>query len=310
MSAAAMLSGDAGGAAAAAGGGAAANEGGAAAGTGAAGTTTLSAVASTQQAAATAAWTDQITDPALKTYVTTKGWKDPAEIATGFMHLEKLLGSDKIPAPKGADDKEGWDRLYKAAGRPETPEGYKLPAPTTGDKGFVEDMAKLFHNSGLSVKQANDIAKGYSDYAGKITAAQADIITRRNEQELTQFKAEQGALFDAKLEMGRRAAKQFGFSNEELVAFEQKFGTKMLLTRFAAIGEALGEHSVTGEGAKGFGLNATQAQAQLDDLKKDKEFTAKYLSGDADAKARMFALQATAAGMTVEDYRANMGGRR
>jgi hypothetical protein len=267
----------------------------------------LSAVTTAAAAAETKTWVDSIDDPALKTYVQGKQWATPKDVANGYMHLEKLLGGDKVVLPKGEADAEGWARLYKATGRPETPEGYKLPAPAEGDKGFVADASKAFHAAGLSTRQANEIAKWYQEYGGRMNAAQTQAVTTRNAQELEQFKTEQGALFDAKLELGRRAAKQFGFNNEELLAFEEKFGTKTLLTRFAAIGEAMGEHVVTGEGSKTFGMTATGAAAALDELKKDKEFTAKYLSGDVDAKNRMASLQAAAAGMTMDQYRESLG---
>lgn len=268
---------------------------------------TTSAVAEANQNAATAAWVDSIADPGLKAYVTNKGWKDPADVAHGYQNLEKLLSGEKIPMPKGDKDIEGWNRMYKAIGRPETPDGYKLPAPPNGDNGFLTDAAKVFHEAGLSTKQANSLAKWYSEYGARITRANDDSITARNTQELERYKREQGAQFDAKVEMGRRAARQFGWSNEMLAAIDRQFGTHALLTTFAKMGEGLVEHVVAGEGQTKFAMSATQAQAALTDLKQDREFIAKYTAGDADAKARMFALQAAAAGMSVDDYRAALG---
>lgn len=267
----------------------------------------LSTVATAQQQADTKTWVDQIEDTTIKSFVVNKGWKSPGDVAHGYFHLEKLLGGEKIPMPKGDTDAEGWNRVYKAIGRPETPEGYKLPAPANGERGFIDAAAKVFHDNGLSGKQASALAKWYSDFSGTITQAQQQAAERRNATELETFKKEQGSMFDAQLELGRRAAKQFGFTNDELVAFESAHGTRALLTRFAAIGQALGEHVVTGKGAEGFGLNATQASARLEELKRDKEFTAKYLAGDAQARQQMMALQAASAGMTLEEYQASIG---
>ena len=271
-------------------------------------TSNLSVVQQQTEAAATKTWIDQIPDPEVKNYATAKGFKEPGDVVNMYRNLEKLLGGEKIPMPKGEQDVEGWNRMYKAIGRPETPEGYKLPSPETGDKGFIEQAAKVFHQAGLSNRQASALTEWYQKYGSTVQQAQQEAIARRNSQELETFKTEQGQLFDAKLELGRRAAKQFGFSNDELLAFENAFGTKTLLTRFAAIGEAMGEHVVTGTGDQGFGMSATGAQATIAELKKDKEFTAKYLSGDMDAKNRMMALQAAANGMTLEDYRNTLSG--
>ena len=301
MSAASMLSGDAGGGAGA---GAGTGDAGAGAAGSAAAPSAVSAVNGATQAAATATWVEQIATPEDRAYAQTKGFKEPGEVVGLYRNLEKLLGGEKLPMPKGEADVEGWNRVYKAIGRPETPEGYKLPVPAEGDKGFAADASKWFHDAGLSVKQANLLAKNYAEYGARVQNAQQTAIDARNAAELETFKREQGQLFDAKLEMGRRAAKQFGFSNEELVAFERAVGTKALLTRFAAIGEGMGEHVVVGD-ARG-PISATSAQGQIDLLKKDPEFQAKYLSGDADAKQRMAELLAAANGMTLEQYQQSL----
>ena len=268
----------------------------------------LSVVQNAEAAAATKTWVDQIQDPDLKSYATVKQWKDPADVLLGYRNLEKLLGGEKIPMPKGETDTEGWERVYKAIGRPETPEGYKIPGAETGDKTFLTEAAKVFHQAGLSNKQASELATWYQKYGSTVQQVQQEVIAKRNAQELEEFKRDAGATFDQKLELGKRAAKQFGFSNEELLAFENQFGTKALLTRFATIGEKLGEHVVTGDGPVGFGLSATSAAAQIQQLKQDKEFSAKYLSGNLDAKTRMMNLQAAAAGMTLEEYQKTVTG--
>ena len=72
-------------------------------------------------------WTDAVEDGELREFARNKGWKQPAEMVQGYRNLEKLIGGEKVPLPKGEADTEGWERVYKALGRPATPEEYQLP---------------------------------------------------------------------------------------------------------------------------------------------------------------------------------------
>jgi len=57
---------------------------------------------------------------------------------------------------------------------------------------------------------------------------------------------------------------------------------------FARIGKGMSEDSfVEGKGNNGFGMSPEAARMRLGQLKGDQNWSAKYLSGDADAKAEM-----------------------
>jgi hypothetical protein len=49
-----------------------------------------------------------------------KGWRGPADMLTSYRALEKMLGSEKLPLPRDEADREGYERIYKALGRPES----------------------------------------------------------------------------------------------------------------------------------------------------------------------------------------------
>jgi hypothetical protein len=81
------------------------------------------------------------------------------DLGRGYMNLEKLLGREKIPMPVGDDDNEGWERVYKAIGRPEKPDEYEFERPTLPeDLPYDEEMEKHFRTiayaNGLNKKQA------------------------------------------------------------------------------------------------------------------------------------------------------------
>ena len=68
-----------------------------------------------------APWLDGVQDTELREFIQNKGWNDPGEMAQGYRNLEKLVGGEKVPLPKGDTDNEGWERVYKALGRPAKP---------------------------------------------------------------------------------------------------------------------------------------------------------------------------------------------
>ena len=68
-----------------------------------------------------APWLESVQDMELREFIQNKGWNDPGEMAQGYRNLEKLVGGEKVPLPKGDTDNEGWERVYKALGRPAKP---------------------------------------------------------------------------------------------------------------------------------------------------------------------------------------------
>jgi hypothetical protein len=240
-------------------------------------------------------WYDNITDADLKGYAQNKGWKDPVEVLNGYRNLEKLVGQDKIPMPKDPNDAEGWGRVYDALGRPKSAEDYKLPVPE-GDTGeFAKAAASKFHELGISERQANALAEWWNQtQSGQIEqmnsqrAAKADADIRA----LTQ---EWGNAYEENVELGRRAAREFGLNQEKLSAIENAMGTKEMMMLLSRVGRGLTEHNFEGgRSTGGFGMTPEAARSRIADLRADPTYSTKYLNGDADAKQEMARLMALA----------------
>ncbi len=233
-------------------------------------------------------WYDSIEDAELKGYVQNKGWKDPVELATGYKNLEKLLGGEKLPLPKGADDKDGWARVYDALGRPKSAEEYKLPVPD-GDTGeFAKQAASKFHELGISQQQAQALAEWFN----ATQAGQLEQLGQQSaqaiEKDMTALKSEWGQAWDENVNLGQRAAREFGLNAQKLEAMEQALGTGELMKLMAKIGRGLTEHNFEGgRSTNTFGMTPEAAKQRIADLKADKSWTAKYIGGDVDAKAEM-----------------------
>lgn len=235
------------------------------------------------------------------------GHREIPKIIKSTRHLEKMLGADKagrglvLPAESQADNPDAWAAVYERLGRPADATGYGLEKMEGADPAFAADAASAFHAAGLNPAQATKLAEWWSTKQGEAQATADRHFAQQGEAELDALKKEWGPTFDAKAEAGRRAARQFGFSADELTKIERAIGTRGLIERMAVIGAALAEDPGLPATAQGTGAtNAVTARAELDTLKKDPAFVAAYLDPRSpehvEAKARMTRLQQQAAG--------------
>jgi hypothetical protein len=245
--------------------------------------------------AANGNWWDAIEDGDLKGYVQNKAWKDPVELANGYRNLEKLLGSEKLPMPKGDNDNEGWARVYDALGRPKSADDYKLPVPEGMPDDFSKAAASKFHELGISTKQASALAEWWNQTSGATREQMMQQSAQASERDLNSLRQEWGQAWDENVELGRRAAREFGIAPDMLNKMESAMGTKNLLELMSKIGRGFTEHEFEGgKSINSFGMTPEAAKQRISDLRGDKEWSAKYLQGNADAKAEMARLMALA----------------
>lgn len=224
--------------------------------------------------------------------VETKGWQSPVDAIQSYTNLEKFLGADKagrgLILPKDDATADEWGQVYDKLGRPKDAAGYNLPVPDGTDGAFAQEAAGKFHELGLTAKQAQQLTEWFND---KSSGAMSDMQTQQvqsAEQQMSELQKEWGKEFDANIESGRRAARQFGVGEDMLNKMENALGTKDMLKFFSNIGKGVGEDAFI-EGSSGgkFGMSPEAARVRVNNLKQDPAWTAKYLGGDANAKAEL-----------------------
>jgi hypothetical protein len=236
-------------------------------------------------------WYSQMSEEA-RGFVQTKGWQSPDDVVQSYTNLEKLLGADKagrgVIMPKEDAAPEEWGKFYDRLGRPASPEEYKLPVPQ-GDTGqFAKVAANKFHELGITAKQAQSLAEWWNSQSQEMQTSQMNQQAQNSEMEMQVLQSEWGKEFDANIEAARRATRQFGVEEGVLEKIEGAIGTREMLKLFANIGKGMGEDSfVDSTKSAGFGISPEAARVRISQLKADKDWSAKYLSGNADAKAEM-----------------------
>ena len=253
-------------------------------------------VAPTAQPSPGSVWTAAF-DEDTNAYVSNKGWKEPQDLLMSYRNLEKFAGGAKnlLELPPEDASPEQLDAFYTKLGRPASPDEYGIRPPEGADPELTNWFKGTAHKLGLSAKQAQAL---YGEWNGMSGAMQEKLQAQQaqeSEKAIGSLKQEWGQAFDTNIGAGRRAVAALGLDAGKLAAYEEKLGTAEMLKLFATLGSKMGEDSFAGErGEGGFGTTPAQAKAQIADLKLDKGFMDKYLSGDKDAVSKMSRLMEAA----------------
>lgn len=223
-------------------------------------------------------WTTQL-PPELKAVVEAKGYKQPSDVLTAYVAAEKMIGADKIVAPK---DGVFTDPATRAKlGIPEKADGYKvqrpeLPAGIPYDEKFEAKMLPVAHALGLTPQQVNGLVKAITDdrLAGLTELASGRVAS---EQETANaLKTEWGKAYDVNLQNAARAAR-FAGGDELIKALDESgFGNNPHLIRaMSKIGRMLGEDTLKTGQAAGFNLTPDEAKAEYAKLMNTPAYTDK-----------------------------------
>lgn len=221
-----------------------------------------------------------------------RGWKEPADALRTARQMEEFLGADKagrgLVLPRDEADTEGYERVFKALGRPDAPEGYELDSVIKDpdvDQAFMGGMGKAMHEAGLSKAQAHQLTGAYQKFYEDVMAEGE----RRYQAEVAEVER---SLSPEVVESARRGFRLFGLAEGEARevsrAIEGALGVKAATELFARLGQSVGEDRPV-EGARSMGLVGSPEAAlrRLDRLKLDEAFTKRYLAGEKEALAEI-----------------------
>jgi len=208
-------------------------------------------------------------------------------------HVEqaRLLGADKdrlVKLPGEKATPEEVQAFYNRLGRPEKPEEYGLQVPKDVPEGvnFVEGgnqkLAEIFHKHGLSKGQAEAVFNDYVNYTLELYKDQAEQYSQGLEKARGALAEEWGRDYDAKVDMAKRAIKEF--ADEDTVNFLKENNLNNhpgMVKLLSKVGSALVEADYDGPGAggdnSGFqGLTQQGAMQKMQSLREDEDFSRAY----------------------------------
>lgn len=217
--------------------------------------------------------TDFANSPTMQKFPDTKeGFQ---EAVKSHLLLEKLLGYEKVPIPKGKDDVAARTIFNKALGVPDKPDGYALPDADVPEsmKGLTFDkkkFAEIVHKHDLTPEAAKGIWEAYTSTTKQ---AYADAVNKQKEQmtnTINQLRGEWGDAYGSKVELGQTVLNKFcgdKETNDFLTAtlLSDAKGIKFLAT----LGEQFAENKIGDFKYQRHSLTPEEAQASWDEILRD-----------------------------------------
>ena len=209
-------------------------------------------------------------EPVLKNF---KSWD---ALAKSYVHANRKLGvpSDQlmqIPQGENAD----WNGVYKAMGRPDTPDQYELNG--TGD--MAQNFRNQAHQLGLSQKQASELMNWYSEVQSGVDSSDDEDFAKEQVQWVADLQKEWGDSYIKNTKLAERAFRQFGSEDALEVMNATGLGSHPALVKmFSQIGQFLAEDGqLTGnqQGRIG-GITPGSAKTRIDELLNDQDFSKRY----------------------------------
>ena len=198
-----------------------------------------------------------------------------AEVAKSYVNLEKLLGHEKVPLPKGPEDLEGMAQFNKALGVPEVAAGYNLPEPQlpgemskmTFDK---DSFQEIMHKISATPAQAEGLWKAYTDMSGNIYKSHMAQFEETLNTNINKLRADWGDAYAANIELGDMVISKFADDQamgDWLTATLSKdpAGMKFL----AKIGSQFSENKIGEFQYKRFSMTPDEARAEVTKIKMD-----------------------------------------
>jgi hypothetical protein len=232
-------------------------------------------------------------DEATKGYAHQKQFQDPESAVHAYMNLEKLMGVPQdriIKMPEAADSPE-MEAVWNKLGKPAKPEEYKLAIPeqaTEQDKKFYDFAKNAFHKANLTASQAEAVIKQINEFSLNTFKESQEAHDQAIKAQNIALEKEWGAAHTQNTNIASAAAKAFGVSHEQIDKIQSALGYADTMKLFQRIGDKMGEaRFVSGDQTNNQTYTPDMAKAEIETLKNDASFMAKYVAGDHQAKAKM-----------------------
>ena len=192
------------------------------------------------------------------------------DLLKGYVHAQKLVGTNKIPVPNKHSTDEDWNEVFKRLGAPDTPEGYKYNLKDVEmDQSQVSEFNKTAHQLGLLPKQAEGLIKFYNEMNGNIAATQEEQAAQAQLNTETELKKEYGPQFAKRLDQAKKLAVST-LGQEFLENTYLKDGSRLgdnlsVIKAFSSLADKLSEDEIIKGDGTGY-MTAKEIEKEIDDL--------------------------------------------
>ena len=192
------------------------------------------------------------------------------DLLKGYVHAQKLVGSNKIPVPNKHATEEDWNDVFKKLGAPDNPEDYKYNLKDVEmDQNQVSEFNKTAHQLGLLPKQAEGLIKFYNEMNGNIAATQEEQAAQAQLNTETELKKEYGPQFAKRLDQAKKLAVST-LGQEFLENTYLKDGSRLgdnlsVIKAFSSLADKLSEDEIIKGDGTGY-MTAKEIEKEISDL--------------------------------------------
>lgn len=242
----------------------------------------------------------------LRDWVKSTGVKDASALAKIARDNQRALrDSGRVKVPGEGASAEEIASYHKAIGVPEDPKGYTVPEikgadgnPVALNTPFVDRVIGAAHKHGIpktamDALLAEEVAAQVAEHDAAVAA-----LTKAAGDHVKSW----GADKDARLAQVNAAAKEAGLSRQDMEYLRgMPSGPGKMLDMLAKFGTNFSEDALIGGERKQFGVNAAEAQKELDAIKADPELVRKArIPGSAENQRWNRLQKAAAAGVAKQ----------
>lgn len=250
-------------------------------------------------------------------WIKSKGFKDLDGLAKAYRDAERgLRDSGRIKIPGEGASEADVKAFHKAIGVPEDPKGYEVsvPAGENGepitmadgspvqlDQGLIDRVAAAAHAAGVPKAAFNALVQ-------EVVRNDMEQLAGKQAEEVAAAKKIAdgwGASREENLAAMDNAGRALDLTRADMIALRGALGPEKAMGMLVKIGQGVREDTMISGDRQRFGIGGAEAQAELDRLKGDRDFSAKAMIPGTPEAARWKRLQA-AAGAYV-DRRAASG---
>ena len=231
-------------------------------------------------------WMDSISEE-LRSDPSMANIQDLEGLAKGYVHAQRMVGSDKVVMPGKDASQEELDMFYNKLGRPETGEGYEAPTENMPEIPYDKELEKQFfgeaHRIGLNKQQAAALLRWQAQSVEQQIQAQDAGYQSRMQDTEAQLRNEFGNAFDQNLEMAQNVAKEFGGDELMKVLNDTGMGNDpVVIKAFYNIAKVISNDEIIGGGGRQtFALSPADAKHAISEKKRDPNFMKSYTDRDA-----------------------------
>ena len=187
-------------------------------------------------------------------------------------NLQRVIGKKGLVQPTDSSTPSEWDAFYKALGRPDKSEEYKVAVKDELKQYYTDDSVKagkdLFHKIGLNQKQAEALWE-FDKQRLEVDLKQKETVEEQQKiDSVAQLKKELGAEYDDYIHIGNRMISENTQEGEQRDKLVEKFGNDPEFIKFVGnIGKKFMEHKgVPVNTERSSAMSLSEAKNKMDEV--------------------------------------------